>query len=145
MATRKILPCRACVFWRNPDSTMIIGTGRPIPDAALGACHRRLQIGRKVVTPLQPVTTATVECSEGAALPPSPSLPSNCADCRYWRRAGSTEGTCHAWAPRWTPRSASDAMANKRMSQFQFPVTPPTFFCGDGISLSYEDPDDLSA
>lgn len=143
MATRKLVACGKCVYWRNPDSSIIVGGERPITSATLGDCRRRLQTGRKTEEPYQPVTPSSAACSEGVVLPVPPRLPKNCAECRFWVKQGPKEGWCQVWAPSWQGRNAEDAKLNRRVAQFQFPTTPPDFMCGDGVSVHFVDPDDL--
>ena len=143
MATRKLTLCGSCVYWRNPDSSIIVGGEKPITSTTLGDCRRRLQTGRKTLEPYQPVTPSKIGCSEGVALPVPPRLPKNCGECRYWVRQEPTKGRCQAWAPSWQGRSGDDDRHNRRVEQFQFPTTPPEFFCGDGVSVNFVDPDDI--
>lgn len=143
MATRKLTLCGKCVYWRNPDSSVIVGGEKPILPTTLGDCRRRVQTGSKTATPCQPVTPASFGCSEGVELPMPARLPKNCIECRYWVRQGPKEGRCQVWAPRWEGRSVDDDRHNRRVPQFESPMTTPEFFCGDGVSVHFTDPDDL--
>lgn len=143
MPVRKPVACGKCVFWRNSDGTIVIGTDKPVPAHKLAECRRRLQPGRKTTTPVQPVTPPTDECSEGIPLPLPASLAKNCADCIYWRRTGPDLGNCIVWSPQWADRTENEKRANQRVAQRRFPECPPTFWCGDGVSVDFKDPDEL--
>ncbi len=133
MPVRKPGPCRSCSHWRDVGSIMLAGT-----PAQTGECRRRVQTGEDGLRPRPPVTQPAVECSEHLPMPAPGRLAQCCGDCRYWRapetvRIGAAdEGPCRVWAPRWSGTGPGHA----------FPVTRRDFYCGDGASLSYVDPDD---
>ena len=133
MPVRKPGPCRSCSHWRDAGSVMLAGT-----PAQGGECRRRVQTGEDGLRPRQPVTQSKVGCSEHLPMPAPGRLAQCCGDCRYWwapevaRIGAADEGLCHVWAPRWSGAGTGHA----------FPVTRRDFYCGDGASLSYVDPED---
>lgn len=133
MRIRKAGPCRSCSHWRNVDSLMLAGTAAPV-----GECRRRVQPGEDGLHPQQPVTQAGIECSEHSRLPASERHAQCCGDCQYWQPPKTTEisaadkGHCRVWAPRWSVIETGHA----------FPITRRDFYCGDGASLSYVDPEE---
>lgn len=133
MAFRKIGPCRACCHWRDKAGRVLAGTSAPA-----GECRRRVHPGADGLRPRQPVTQPWVGCSESLPMPAPERLPENCGDCRYWALVVGAEGTatdeglCRVWSPRWSGTEQGHA----------FPVTIRGFYCGDGVSASYVDPED---
>ena len=133
MPIRKLGPCRTCSHWRDPASLMLASSR-----AQHGQCRRRVQTGTDGLHLQQPETQAGVECSEHMPLPASEHLAQCCGDCSYWkplnleRHGGSDEGLCQVWAPRWSSTGPGHA----------FPIVRRDFYCGDGASVSYVDPDD---
>lgn len=51
-------------------------------------------------------------------------------------------GGCRVWAPGYRQPKRIDG-PREAYAAFGFPLTHASYFCGDGISLTYEDPDDL--
>ena len=133
MPIRKLGPCRTCSHWRDAASFMLAGS-----KAEHGQCRRRVQTGTDGLHPQQPETQPAVQCSEHMRLPAPERLAQCCADCIYWKpfdpgqRGLNAEGLCQVWAPRWSGTGFGHA----------FPVVEGGFYCGDGISISYVDPDD---
>ena len=133
MPIRKLGPCRTCSHWRDEASVVLAGSG-----ARHGECRRRVQTGTDGLTPQPPETQERVQCSEHMPLPAPERLAQCCADCLYWhpfgteRRSLSGDGQCEVWAPRWSSEGLGHI----------FPMVKGGFYCGDGISISYVDPED---
>lgn len=112
--------------------------GTPAPE---GECRRRVQTGEDGLRPRAPITQPAVECSEHLPTPGPERLAQCCRDCRYWRApdieriSSADEGLCRVWSPRWSGAGP----------RYAFSVTRRDFYCGDGTSLSYVDPDDEDA
>jgi hypothetical protein len=140
MTVRTYGKCEGCGFWRDAESDVLAGTPKGAEPEALGECRRRVQTNDTGLKPRQPLIPAFFGCAEHLVLPLPDRLPQACSDCRFWRRRKEgNEGHCCAWAPRHLdkhPREAPEA------ARFTFPVTPPNFFCGDGVSINYVDPDE---
>lgn len=133
MPVRKLGPCRSCSHWRDTDSTVLAGT-----PAQQGECRRRVQTGENGLHPRPPTTQPAIECSEHLPMPAPERLARCCGDCRYWlphhaaRTGAADEGHCRVWAPRFSGAGPGHA----------FPITRRDFYCGDGVSLGYVDPDE---
>lgn len=140
MTVRTLGSCAACGFWRNDQSQVLAGTSAAKPLDAPGQCRRRVQTGQDGVHPLQPLTLGVVGCSEHLTLPLPERLPPSCETCRFWRRRdGQADGFCCVWAPR---RASGDPEGKPTNARYAFPITPAAFFCGDGVSVHYVDPDE---
>lgn len=158
MGVRKLGACHACVLWRGESGEILAErpplSGRAAEDAT-GACHRRVQTGEDGQFPRQPVTPYFGGCSEAIPLPAPPRLPADCADCRFWRELprerGLREGLCLVWAPRWSylpgGRAGGRAVVPETSAagpaRYSWPVTAADFVCGDGVSTSHKDPEEL--
>lgn len=143
MTSRTLGSCAACGFWRTAENQVLAGTPAAKDPSLVAQCHRRVQTGSDGVNPSQPITPAMVGCSEHLDLPLPDRLPSDCETCRFWRRrAGQADGFCCVWAPR---RASKDAEGKPTHARYAFPITPAGFFCGDGVSIHYVDPDDEAA
>ena len=140
MSVNKVGPCRTCMFWRSDANTILAEApmGSPNSVIAPGECRRRLRTGRDN-KPAQPQTPADIGCAEHRPLPVAERYTRDCADCRYWLQQGeTTEGQCIAFSPSFAVKTVG--RANQRT--YEFPKTPKTFYCGDGVSMRYIDPDE---
>ncbi len=135
MPTRKIGHCRGCSHWRDAGSNMLAGS-----NAEQGECRRRVQTDTDSLRPRQPVTQSHTACSEHLSQPAPARLAPSCGYCRYWIILDAKQdpkreyGVCRVWAPRYSYSDTGPSHA--------FPITRHGFYCGDGRSVSYVDPDE---
>ncbi len=142
LAVRNVIACSTCVLWITERGVPLAGTPHAEMRSTKAECRRRPQPGADGLRPQPPEVPGNAGCSEGVPLPAPKHYPKNCADCRYWRpRRGADEGLCIAWAPRWS--AGADGATEEAIGKYAYRVTPREFFCGDGVSVSYVDPEAL--
>lgn len=158
MGVRKLGACHRCVYWRGPGNQVLAEMPAKVgkeASQATGMCHRRVQTGEDGQRPRQPETPYLSGCSESVSLPAPERLPDNCEGCRFWREipkiGGAREGLCLVWAPRWSRTAGGRADGKAAFpdaslsapGHYAWPITTPDFFCGDGVSRDYADPEEL--
>lgn len=133
MPIRKLGPCQNCVHWRDRESTLLAGTA-----AQHGECRRRAHTAEGATEVRPAVTQPATECAEHLSMPAPNRLPQHCGDCRFWQAPPASQidaadkGQCRVREPRWSGNGIGHA----------FPITQRGFYCGDGASISYVDPEE---